>query len=109
MSISFSSTTDLDNEVNFSNANGVAVLALLGVTPENTEDFWNGGRMSAEDFLGRVLVATAVNPADAGVPATREGNFIDCGRREGYFDERLIELREIADVALATGGYVQWG
>jgi hypothetical protein len=109
VSISFSSTIDFDNEVNLSNANAVGVLRLLGITPENTENFWNGGSLPAEDFLGRVLIALAVNPADAGVPATQEGNFIDAGRREGYFDERLGELRDIAEKAFAEGGKVQWG
>ena len=109
MSISFNSTIDFDNEVNFSNQNAVGVLALLGVTPENTEEFWNGGTLSAEDFLGRVLIALAVNPADAGVPPTQEGNFIDAGRREGYFDERLGQLRDLAERALAGGGSICWG
>lgn len=72
------------------------------------------GSMPAQDFLGRVLVAQAVNPADAGVPARvmpSEGGatMIDCGRREGYSEDRLGQLHELAEFAVSRGRTIQWG
>ncbi|QOD05789.1 hypothetical protein [Pseudarthrobacter sp. BIM B-2242] len=86
------------------------LLDLLGYGHETSVV---GGSDTAENFLGRVLVALAVNPADAGVPATSSKNagspeMIHCGRREGYSEDHLEALREVANFAASRGRAVQW-
>ena len=71
-----------------------------------------------------MLTALAISPEDAGVPAHRlvpgestifgpvaefGATFIDCGRREGYLQERLVQLEEVATAALRAGKKVSWG
>lgn len=103
--------TDPAPDVNVSNHNALHLLDLLGITVEDGEPPM--GSMSAEDFLGRVLLAQAVNPADAGVPATAtEGagsTVIHCGRREGYSEARLGDLHALAEFAVSRGRTIQWG
>lgn len=94
--------------VNMSNSNAAVVCAALGIDLDKLG--WCGS-MPAEDFLGRVLVALAVNPSDAGRPATVDAapgraTFVDCGRPEGYVEERLGQLRELADWAVANGAEI---
>lgn len=117
-------------EVNASNDNAVTVLQSLGfITGESREkdwdDMWNGpSSCEAGDFLGRVLLALAVSPADAGVPAHEasardmrgvgalfpEGmRVINCGREPGYLQMRLEQLRELAEFCQARGRLVTWG
>lgn len=72
------------------------------------------GSMSARDFLGRVLVAQAVNPADAGLASTESTagsgmTIVSCGRSEGYSDHRLGQLREVAEFGVDRGRDIQWG
>ncbi|WP_082921137.1 MULTISPECIES: hypothetical protein [unclassified Rhodococcus (in: high G+C Gram-positive bacteria)] len=92
-------------DLNVSNANAATLLDVLGFSGECS------GACSAEDFLGRVLTAEALSPQDAGVPAHQVGaspRVIDCGRRAGYIQERLEELRVIAEWARAHDRRVQW-
>lgn len=91
-------------EVNVSNVNAVTILNVLGFT----EDSELSGSMNAEDFLGRILVASAINPSDAGLPAVTEGMVTFCGREEGYVEDRLAELRTVADYAIAHKLEVVW-
>ena len=109
-------------EVNMSNSNAAVVCATLGI---DLEEWGWCGSLPAADFLGRVLIAPAVSPVDAGVPAHRlqpgdsagvfgtvvEGGptFIECGRREGYTQERLDQLRELADWAIAHNAEISFG
>lgn len=99
-------------ELNVSSQNAIHLLGLLGI-PFDAEDGAIAGSMPAEDFLGRVLMAQAVNPADAGVPARTlpsEGGatVINCGRREGYSEDRLAPLHELAEFAVSRGRTIQW-
>jgi hypothetical protein len=83
-------------EINVSNRNAFYLLRALGVTDPDYS-----GTMKPADFLGRVLIAEAISPSDAGVPAYAvTERFIDCGRSEGYLHERLTQLRELADWAI---------
>lgn len=108
MSVSFFSTINLNAEVNISNINAVRVLDALGV--QVGEDFSERccGNISAEDFLGRVLVAQALSGHDEGMPSfvlPSEGALqIQGARPEGYLDEVLGELAELASL----GGEVRW-
>ncbi|MBM4569106.1 hypothetical protein GS489_00960 [Rhodococcus hoagii] len=101
-------TADGDDapEVNMSNTNAVTLLGLLGL---DTEGF---GDCPADDFLGRVLVAAALSPADEGVPAHTTGGaprMVECGRRSGYIQGRLGDLHRLATWAVAHDRAVQWG
>ncbi|WP_329583783.1 hypothetical protein [Streptomyces sp. NBC_01361] len=101
MSVTF--TAELRGEpVDMSNANAARVLDVLGYSePYGDED--------AQLFLGRILLALALDPEDAGRPATTDGRFIDGGRRPGYSGVRLMELRGLAEYAQARGLRVTWG
>ena len=89
--------------------NAALLCDVLGIASDDED----GGEMTPTDFLGRVLVAQALSPADAGVPMYTEsgdGRFINCGRPEGYLQDRLADLRELAEWAIAHGrGTVWWG
>lgn len=92
-----------DLAVNMSNSNAAVVCAALGI---DLDELGWCGSLPARDFLGRILIALAVNPSDAGRPATVDAapgraTFIDCGRPEGYVEERLGWLRALADWAVA--------
>jgi hypothetical protein len=91
--------------VNVSNQNAGHLLDLLGLTDREGDLV---GHAAADDFLGRVLIAQGLNPTDAGVPVTEDGNIVDCGRPAGYADTRLDELRTVAEAARRRGVTVQW-
>lgn len=97
--------------VNMSNSNAARVCASLGIDLD--AEGWCGS-LDAADFLGRVLLALAVDPVDAGRPATVDAapgraTFIDCGRPQGYTQERLSQLRELADWAIAHDAVISFG
>ena len=90
-------------ELNVTNTNGAYLLGALGIpVPAMTSI----GTVDPADFLGRVLLAIAVSPTDAGVPAhevpSRGARWIECGRREGYLHEKLTVLRSLAEWAVAN-------
>lgn len=114
--------------VDFNTARAVEVLAALGFVPKPGEDIWSvlDGELPAQEFLGRVLVALGLAPTDEGcegrvltpaevaadpvlsqVAGTRTTVEVG-GRREGYLQERLGELRELAETALREGFDVGW-
>lgn len=112
-------------DANFSNANGAEMLRRLGLDPEPC------GSVAAADLRGRIMLVQALAGGDPGRPTIvtdrdggvtlvdanspaptaviERGHIFDCGRRAGYFDERLIELAEIAQWAQDHGREVQWG
>lgn len=92
--------------VNMANRNAAHVLAALGVTPDDGEFY---GSADADDMLGRVLLAQAIQPADDGTPSYEVGNLVECGRRAGYTDDRLAQVYEIAVWARTHGREVVWG
>lgn len=91
-------------DVNVSNINARAILEVLGL---DSTDLC--GDLQAEDFLGRILVAQALNPVDAGVPAYADGSVVNCGRPEGYMDSQLIRLQAIAEHAAKHDQLIAWG
>jgi hypothetical protein len=92
--------------VNLSNVNAAHVLDTLGLLdPEGDLT----GHRTAEQFLGAVLLAIAIAPADDGVPAYQVApNFYDCGRHPGYTEERLGQLRALAEFCAAHGHLIAW-
>jgi hypothetical protein len=101
---------DIAPTVNFSNSNAALVLDNLGWMVGSEFEDRCFGSITGVDLLGRVLMATAVNIADMGVPAYAEGspNFINCGRPEGYLDVRLAQLEELAVYAKDFNSNVVW-
>lgn len=96
-------------EINVSNVNARLLLENLGfsIIDEDGElDLC--GSAAGTDLLGRVLMAQALVPSDAGMPAMQTGNIIDCGRHEGYMDERFEQLSDIATWAAAHNAEVVW-
>lgn len=97
-------------EINMSNTNAHRVCETLGINLE--EEGWCGS-LPAQDFLGRVLLALAIQPADEGIPAhevpTGGVRWVECGRSEGYLQERLGQLRELADWAVAHDAEIDFG
>lgn len=108
--------------VNMSNGNAALVCATLGIDLD--AEGWCGS-LSAADFLGRVLLALAIAPADEGMPSyelapgdsagifgtVRQGGprFIQGARPEGYTQQRLAQLRELAEWAVAHNAEISFG
>lgn len=101
-------------EVNMANGNTVAVMEALGIkTDEVSFEAVCSGSLPAEDFLGRVLMALAVAPVSAERPTLVEKNegqatFVQCGVREGYVQEKLLELQAVAEFAVRENREVSW-
>ncbi|MBM0201816.1 hypothetical protein JNW90_00935 [Micromonospora sp. STR1s_5] len=98
--------------VTVANANATTLLAALGYAV-NEDDEWQdlSGAAAADEFLGRVLVALAVAPADAGVPehtALTNPRWIECGRRPGYLQDRLEQLRVLAETCQDAARRLTW-
>lgn len=96
-------------EVQMSNSNAFMLLSLLGLALSEDFSDYCSGSIPAEDFLGRVLLAQGLNPADAGSDTIVVGNMVDCGRPEGYTDAKLDAMREVADWAIANKREIVWG
>lgn len=99
--------------VNCSNANAGALLDLIGYSSA-----WPiGGDDDPDEFLAKVRRAKVrvdnTSGADAGIePSSGRGargaRWVDCGRREGYFAERLPDLEAVGRQAKKHGGRVCW-
>lgn len=100
--------TDADPSVNMSNTNALHLLDTLGF-PEREYV----GSTDAEDFLGRILLALAVAPHDAGIPSHvvpgPGATVINGGREDGYTQRRLEQLRTLAEFARLHRVNVTWG
>ena len=100
-----------DPEVNMANLNAQDVFPLLGIDLEESD--WCGS-MPADDFKGRVLLALALAPEDAGREAEPIGHAvlgigIRAAREVGYTQTRLTMMLEVADLAIERGTEVCWG
>lgn len=92
--------------LNVSNANAGTLLRTLGLyDPEGDLT----GALSGKTLASRVMEARVLEPQDAGVPASSIGIVIDCGRREGYIQDRLATLLEVANYAWDKDVEVYWG
>ena len=90
-----------DASVNVSSTNGRELLDLLGVPDESTfgSGYLGAQCVSAQDLLGRVLLALALIPADLEIVGAVSGNLIYCGRPASYLHRRLTELHDLASTA----------
>jgi hypothetical protein len=95
-------------EVNMANGNAAFILSLLGF------EFEDGfGTSDAAEFAERIKFALVVGGDDKGsetVEYQTEGGarVVFCGRHVGYADERLDQLAEIAEWAIANNRRVVW-
>jgi hypothetical protein len=109
------------HEVNLANTNAIRVIGVLGFPLDDEEGCV--GDATADDFLGRVLVALAVAPRDEAMPAYRLTQAEQspvvrelCGgaavwqgpRREGYLQEKLIALETLARFCVEQNYAVLW-
>jgi hypothetical protein len=99
---------DAVTEFNVSNSNAAAILDVLGIYANDEQEDRLCGSLDATAFMGRVLIAQAISPVDAGIPTTTSGMMTDFGRPEGYLDAKLIELESIARIAMDRGLSVVW-
>ena len=97
-----------DPEVQLSNNNARYLLETLGFTDEELY-----GKVSADDLLGRILMAIAVAPEDPGIPAHKLPSagavIINCGRPENYLQKKLEQLRNLVDFAKKHNSNISWG
>jgi hypothetical protein len=93
---------DMDDMLNVNDGNAAVLLDALGLDGELD------GALPAAEFLGRVLVGLGLAPVDEGRPAVTDSRWTDCGRRPGYVQDRLAELRTIAQRAADEGWEVSW-
>jgi hypothetical protein len=118
--------TDADGEwepnelwVNMTNVNAVRVADALGFSLGEDGDLY--GSMCATKFMGHVLVALALAPADEGMPShelapgdpgrpewSGQARWIVGERRPGYLQDRLAALHALAEWAVANNVPVQW-
>ena len=112
MTVTFFTVTRENLDLNVSNHHASTIFELLGITEEVVEDLWCA-QLPAEDFLGRVLVAQALAGHDEGMPGhvveTVLGMAVLAPRREGYFDQRLAQLRSLAEAGVQDGKPIGWG
>lgn len=94
--------------LNVSNQNALELLDVLGIKVGQDFEERCSGELDGKDLLGRILIAQAVNPSDAGVPVTVQGALVSCGRPAGYVDARLVELTEVAEYAISNQKPVLW-
>ncbi|SFO39502.1 hypothetical protein SAMN05216207_10513 [Pseudonocardia ammonioxydans] len=119
-------STDTEPSLNVSRRHAMLLLRALGLVaelgaddvdepapaaPPPEQDTPLFGDLDAEQMLGRVELALALAPADAGVPArylNTAGTQYDCGRSAGYLQDRLTVLREVALFARDQTRDVVW-
>ncbi|MFI9507206.1 hypothetical protein [Nocardia sp. NPDC052566] len=81
-------------EVDMCSDNARRVCEVLDV------QVWDAEPLPIADFLGRVLIALGVAPADEGMPAYELApRWIEFGRRPGHLQAKLEELRDLAQWA----------
>lgn len=116
--------------LNMANGNSIAVLEALGLKSDEQsfEEVCCGG-VTAEDFMGRVLMALAVAPVSAERPTVVEVNaahanglgahegavvvdrgptMIHCGVGEGYVQDKLAALMDLATFCVEHNRDVVW-
>ncbi|ALE76989.1 hypothetical protein FRP1_30210 (plasmid) [Pseudonocardia sp. EC080625-04] len=96
-------------EIGAGDLHPASMAGIAPSTPQDAEDALVGS-LPAELMLGRVELALAAAPADAGVPVTehRDGAVLDFGRPAGWLQDRLSVLREVTLYALAHQRDVVW-
>ena len=103
------------DEINVSSFNARPILEALGyIADGDNSDDGMVGSATAEEFMGRVLLALAVLPVSAErLSETTGGNGTVTvhygGRPEGYVQDRLAQLHGLAQFAREHSRMVYWG
>ncbi|WP_034999344.1 hypothetical protein [Beijerinckia mobilis] len=105
---------DLPDEAGFSisNANGQALLNVLGITKTCSS---SPSPIQAMTALLTVIKRKQFGYRSPAIPATtnqKPGHalFIDCGRSEGYIERRLENFSDFIDASLKAGAtHIGWG
>lgn len=111
-------------QVSMSTTHAVAVLTVLGYLSDHAPDDVDfdlldrplptsgvpdlSGQATPSELRGRILLAQALTPSDAGRPVTVAGAVVDGGRRVGYLDDMLIRLADLADWSEAHARIIVW-
>lgn len=88
--------------LNASESNTSHILASLGLNP----NFYSEYKYPIEQFHAECVSFLRIGSgveADAPVALSRDRNFIDCGRREGYVTEKVQRLIEVVEFGLLHG------
>ena len=108
MSISFSAFNSNghgvgnDNDyVNVGNENAGAILRELGYSIEDS--YFTA---PIDEFIGRCRswLRRNIGKRSNEIEAVQDGNWIECGRREGYLNEKIMLLVLIAEAGKTQGG-----
>lgn len=97
-------------ELNVSNVNARDLLAFLGLDLEGDNDDLYGQILAKdlEVLCRRRLMVASVKGNDPALPTTEEGNFINCGRGEGYLVEKTKVLLKIAQERKSDEDRIVW-
>lgn len=94
-------------EINMCNSNALEVLSLLGLPSEYS------GKISArelEALCNRALIRLRNSSfLDKMIPTIIKGNFIDTGRPEGYLQNQVLKLLELAQERTTEYDEIYWG
>ena len=101
-----------DLDINVSNGNACDILVALGLSPRE-----QGGELRIDEFINRCrnwLRANIGKPGREIEPSVDaepgRATFIDCGRREGYLNEKLHALAVMAERGREQGAtLISWG
>jgi hypothetical protein len=118
MSITFSPRWDPRNadfpgdNLNVNNANAGVLFESLQLGDHG--DPYQGGEIRADELLARIAASAELDPPDLGRESSVDdepghATMIDCGRRPGYLQDRLLDLRRVALEAERRGVGVTWG
>lgn len=92
--------------VNMSSKNAVDVFSTLGVNLMTADDW--AGTFDAADLYGRITLALGVTDESLPTDDVTYGNVVECGRRQGYVQDKLQELRTVVEYAQQRGRLVCW-
>lgn len=102
---SYPSMVRLEAEtLNVTGSNGFAIICALGLAEFNCNDCAGTHQIPVRELwaaCGRFLTSEMAEVIDGGTPDVKENNFILCGRREGYFTDRINQMKEECEAAMA--------
>lgn len=102
---------DVDVSINLSNMNALMILGILGIDANMDDGIV--GSLDGADFLSYAMIALAAERDNAAVPSVVESNagcatMVHCGLPEGYVEDTLSVLADLATEAMRLGRRVVW-
>jgi len=97
-------------DLNVTNRNAAQIMNLLGfeLGDDGAGQIHDVARLEQRCREELAIIRTAPEILDGGSPDECDGNWIECGHGQGYFEDRLSQLRVIAEYALLHDGVVGW-